>query len=106
MSFAPTAVRRIRLLAPQIPTVLLMERFYPLRRGAMLPTGVTIAGPGLHLIKSDPDFVARAHSRGYPVCMDGGRSGRCRPDAQARRRHDHHRLPARGPYPLDAARPV
>jgi glycerophosphoryl diester phosphodiesterase len=67
MSFAPTAVRRIRLLAPQIPTVLLLEKFYPLRRGAMLPTGVTIAGPGLHLVKSDPDFVDRAHSRGYPV---------------------------------------
>jgi glycerophosphoryl diester phosphodiesterase len=67
MSFAPTAVRRIRLLAPQIPTVLLMERFYPLRREAMLPLGVTIAGPGLHLIRSEPDFVARAHARGYPV---------------------------------------
>ena len=68
MSFAPTAVRRIRLLAPQIPTVLLMERFaHPLRREAMLPLGVTVAGPGLHLVKTDPEFVARAHARGYPV---------------------------------------
>lgn len=67
MSFAPTAVRRIKLLAPDVPTVLLMERFYPLRREAMLPAGVTIAGPGLHLLRADPDFVARAHTRGYPV---------------------------------------
>jgi glycerophosphoryl diester phosphodiesterase len=67
MSFAPTAVRRIRLLAPRIPTVLLMERFHPLRREALLPLGVTIAGPGLRLLKSDPNFVARAHARGYPV---------------------------------------
>jgi glycerophosphoryl diester phosphodiesterase len=68
MSFAPTAVRRIRLLAPRIPTVLLLERFlHPLRREAMLPVGVTIAGPGLHLVKADPGFVERAHARGYPV---------------------------------------
>ncbi|HEV7205969.1 MAG TPA: glycerophosphodiester phosphodiesterase family protein [Jatrophihabitans sp.] len=67
MSFAPTAVRRIRLLAPNIPTVLLMDRLYPLRRDGMLPAGVSIAGPGLHLLKADPDFVARAHARGLPV---------------------------------------
>ncbi|MGI8677976.1 MAG: glycerophosphodiester phosphodiesterase [Jatrophihabitans sp.] len=67
MSFAPTAVRRVKLLAPDVPTVLLMERFYPLRREGMLPAGVTIAGPGLHLLRTDPDFVARAHARGHPV---------------------------------------
>ena len=47
--------------------MLLLERLLPLRREAMLPAGVTIAGPGLHLVKRDPDFVARAHARGYPV---------------------------------------
>lgn len=67
MSFAPTAVRRVRLLAPDIPTVLLMERLYPLRREGMLPAGVSIAGPGLHILRADPDFVERAHSRGHPV---------------------------------------
>lgn len=67
MSFAPTAIRRIRLLAPRVPTVLLLERLLPLRREAFLPAGVSIAGPGLHLLRSDPDFVARAHERGYPV---------------------------------------
>jgi glycerophosphoryl diester phosphodiesterase len=67
MSFAPTAVRRVRLLAPDVPTVLLMDRFLPQRRAGLLPTGVPIAGPGLHLLKEDPNFVARAHARGHLV---------------------------------------
>lgn len=67
MSFAPTAVRRVRLLAPDIPTVLLLDRFLPQRRAGFLPTGVAIAGPGLHLLKEDPEFVERAHARGHPV---------------------------------------
>ncbi|MEO9139706.1 MAG: glycerophosphodiester phosphodiesterase family protein [Jatrophihabitans sp.] len=67
MSFAPTAVRRIKLLAPDVPTVLLMDRLYPLRREGVLPAGVSIAGPGLHLLRAEPDFVARAHARGHPV---------------------------------------
>lgn len=67
MSFAPTAIRRIKLLAPDVPTVLLMDRLYPLRREGVLPAGVTIAGPGLHLLRADPQFVNRAHARGHPV---------------------------------------
>ncbi len=67
MSFAPTAVRRVRLLAPDIPTVLLLERLLPQRRAGILPTGVSIAGPGLHLLRADGDFVARAHARGHLV---------------------------------------
>jgi glycerophosphoryl diester phosphodiesterase len=67
MSFAPTALRRVKLLAPDIPTVLLMERLYPVRREGMLPAGVPIAGPGLHLLRADPGFVARAHARGHRV---------------------------------------
>ena len=67
MSFAPTAVRRVRMLAPDIPTVLLLERLLPHRRDGILPMGVQIAGPGLHLLKADPGFVERAHRRGHPV---------------------------------------
>jgi glycerophosphoryl diester phosphodiesterase len=67
MSFAPTAVRRVRLLAPDIPTVLLLERLIPPRKAAILPVGVSIAGPGLHVLRGDPDFVARAHARGHRV---------------------------------------
>lgn len=68
MSFAATAVRRIRLLAPAIPTVLLLERFLPPKRAAAkLPAGTPIAGPGLHLLRTDPQFVERAHARGVRV---------------------------------------
>jgi glycerophosphoryl diester phosphodiesterase len=67
MSFATTAVRRVRLLAPDIPTVKLLERWQPKRRTGRMPTGVQIAGPGLHLLEEDPGFVARAHARGHPV---------------------------------------
>ena len=67
MSFASTALRRIKLLAPQVPTVLLMEwRLAGLREG-MLPGFVPIAGPGLRLLKSDPGIVERAHGRGHRV---------------------------------------
>jgi glycerophosphoryl diester phosphodiesterase len=67
MSFAPTALRRIKLQAPDIPTVLLLERLLPVRREGSLPTGVPIAGPGLHVLRSDPGFVERAHARGNRV---------------------------------------
>jgi glycerophosphoryl diester phosphodiesterase len=67
MSFAPIALRRVRLLAPDVPTVLLLERLLPGRRDGSLPAGVGIAGPGLAVLRADPDFVARAHRRGNLV---------------------------------------
>lgn len=67
MSFAPTAIRRVRLLAPDIPTVLLLDRLMPPRRAGILPVGVPIAGPGLHVLQADPGFVDRAHARGHLV---------------------------------------
>ena len=67
MSFAPIALRRIKLQAPEIPTVLLFERLLPVRREGGLPTGVPIAGPGLHVLRAEPEYVARAHARGHRV---------------------------------------
>lgn len=67
MSFAPTALRRVKLLAPDIPTVLLIEWRVPGLRDGMLPAGVPIAGPGLRVLQGDPGFVARAHARGNRV---------------------------------------
>jgi len=64
MSFAPIALRRVRLLAPDVPTVLLLERLLPGRRDGSLPHSVGIAGPSLELLHTDPGFVARAHGRG------------------------------------------
>lgn len=67
MSFAPIALRRVRLLAPDVPTVLLLERLMPGRRDGSLPSGVGIAGPSLATLRADPRFVARAHAKGNRV---------------------------------------
>jgi len=67
MSFAPIALRRIRLLAPPVPLVLLMDRWSPMRREGLLPGGVGTAGPGIRLLRSDPGYVDRAHARGNRV---------------------------------------
>jgi glycerophosphoryl diester phosphodiesterase len=67
MSFAPTALRRIRQLAPSVPLTLLMLRWTPRRRDGGLPAGVRIGGPGIRLLRTDPDYVARAHQAGNRV---------------------------------------
>jgi glycerophosphoryl diester phosphodiesterase len=67
MSFSGMAVRRVRELAPRLPTVLLMERVPVWMRNGVLPTGVGIAGPGIAAIRDQPRFVARAHRAGNRV---------------------------------------
>ena len=67
MSFAPTALRRIRLLAPSVPLTLLMERWTPLRRDGGAAHRGTIGGPGIRLLRTDPDYVKRAHQAGNRV---------------------------------------
>jgi glycerophosphoryl diester phosphodiesterase len=68
MSFAPIALRRIRQLAPSVPLTLLMEeRWIPLRRDGSLPAGVHISGPGIRLLRSEPDYVEWAHRAGNRV---------------------------------------
>jgi glycerophosphoryl diester phosphodiesterase len=66
MSFAPTALRRVRLLAPTVPTVLLLDRHGPARRTRDLPTG-TAAAFSLVLVRAHPKLVARAHEHGHPA---------------------------------------
>jgi glycerophosphoryl diester phosphodiesterase len=67
MSFAPTSLRRLRAMAPGLPTVFLMERV-PLRyRDGRLPAGAIAAGPSLAVVQADPDYVARVHSQGSEV---------------------------------------
>ncbi len=67
MSFAPLALRRVKLQAPDVPTVLLLDRLLPVRRDGVLPAGVAFAGPGLHILRAEPGFVERAHARGHQV---------------------------------------
>ena len=67
MSFAATSLRRMQLLAPELPTVLLMIRV-PLRyRDGTLPLPVTTAGPSLAILRAHPRFVQRMHDRGHRV---------------------------------------
>ena len=67
MSFAPTSLRRIHALAPQLPTVLLMRRMVVRLRTGALPPRVGIAGPSLELLRRFPDYVERVHDRGHAV---------------------------------------
>jgi glycerophosphoryl diester phosphodiesterase len=67
MSFAGVALRRVRLLAPDVPLVLLLDRPSALRRTGSLPTGVHTAGPNIRALHSEPGYVARAHAAGNRV---------------------------------------
>ena len=67
MSFASTSLRRVHLMTPRVPTVLLMSRV-PLRyRDGTLPPLVRIAGPSLDILKAHPGYVERVHAAGGRV---------------------------------------
>ena len=67
MSFAPTSLRRVHVMAPGLPTVLLMDRV-PLRyRDGTLPRHVSVAGPALEIVKAHPGYVGRVHAAGNRV---------------------------------------
>lgn len=65
MSFSRLAVRRVRQHAPKLPTVLLIDRFQPGLRSGALPDWADITGPGVHLLREDPDYVARCAEQGH-----------------------------------------
>lgn len=68
MSFSQLAVRRMAELAPGVPTVQLIgKRLRPVRREVLLSASATAVGPGISLIRSDPDYVAAAHAAGMEV---------------------------------------
>jgi glycerophosphoryl diester phosphodiesterase len=67
MSFSQLAVRRMHDLAPGVPTVQLIgKRLRPVRRELLLGTASAV-GPGVGLLRSDPEFVADAHAAGKQV---------------------------------------
>jgi glycerophosphoryl diester phosphodiesterase len=67
MSFAAVGLRRIRLLAPELPTVQLYEKVPLPRRDGSLPYGSRIAGPGIHIIRKHPSYVGRVQASGNSV---------------------------------------
>ncbi len=67
MSFAPMGVRRMRLLAPGLPKILLLNQVPKIRRDGSLPPGVTIAGPGIRVLREHPEYARRVHEAGHRV---------------------------------------
>ena len=80
MSFSATALRRIHRLAPALPTVQLMDslltnpwvtplinRWPQASWTGLLPDPVSIAGPNLRVLRSDPGLAERAHALGKKV---------------------------------------
>lgn len=67
MSFSSLAVRRLGEQAPHLPTVQLIRRRQPLVLDGALPPWVHLAGPGIRLLREDPDWVERFRARGRDV---------------------------------------
>ncbi|MEV4654478.1 glycerophosphodiester phosphodiesterase family protein [Micromonospora sp. NPDC049301] len=67
MSFSPLAVRRVRELAPALPTVLLLEVLPRWLRLGRLPFGTRIAGPGIGLVRARPQLLPALRAAGNQV---------------------------------------
>ena len=67
MSFSQLAVRRMRDLAPGVPTVQLIGKRLRAVRRELLSGSATAVGPGISLLRSDPEYVADAHAAGKEV---------------------------------------
>ncbi len=64
MSFSFNAVRRVRVLAPELPVVQLLELLPPWLRDGRLPAGVSLAGPGVRLLRHYPALARKLHEQG------------------------------------------
>jgi glycerophosphoryl diester phosphodiesterase len=67
MSFSLRAVRQVRTLAPDLPVVQLFEFLPPWLRHGRLPPGVSIAGPGVRLLRTRPWLARRLRDQGNQV---------------------------------------
>jgi len=67
MSFSALAVRRLRRLAPGLPTVQLLELLPPGLRLRRLPFGARIAGLSIALVRSRPELVAELRAGGNQI---------------------------------------
>jgi glycerophosphoryl diester phosphodiesterase len=67
MSFSILALRRLRLLTPALPTVLLLTVLPPGLPVGRLPFGAQVAGPSINLVRSRPGLVPALHAAGIPA---------------------------------------
>jgi glycerophosphoryl diester phosphodiesterase len=65
MSFSGRAVRRVRGHTDTLPTVLLLEQLSVTRWDGTLPLYADYAGPGMHILRTDPEYVERARLNGH-----------------------------------------
>ncbi len=64
MSFAALALRRIKVQAPDLPTVYLIELLPPGVGRGRLPFGARIAGPGVALVRGRPGLIPAIRAAG------------------------------------------
>ncbi len=67
MSFSALALRRMRVLAPEVPTVFLFDIGPKAVWEGRTPFGADGLGPGVKALRGRPDLVRRAHERGHRV---------------------------------------
>jgi glycerophosphoryl diester phosphodiesterase len=67
MSFSPAALRRVRAMAPEMPTVQLVHQLTPWTRTTGLPPVNTAVGPSLALLRRVPSYVRRVQRAGAQV---------------------------------------
>jgi glycerophosphoryl diester phosphodiesterase len=67
MSFSPLALRRMRILAPDVQTVFLFELGPRSVWEGRAPFGADLLGPGIKALRGRPDVVRRAHDRGHQL---------------------------------------
>ncbi|HEY7223366.1 MAG TPA: glycerophosphodiester phosphodiesterase family protein [Micromonosporaceae bacterium] len=67
MSFSSLALRRVRVLAPDLRTVFLFEIAAPSVWQGRPPVGADALGPSISAVRRRPDVVRRAHDRGHNV---------------------------------------
>ena len=67
MSFSTTAVRRVQSMAPELPTVQLLQRMPTASARAMVLQPSTAIGPGVAMLRRHPYLVEEAHVAGTDV---------------------------------------
>jgi glycerophosphoryl diester phosphodiesterase len=65
MSFAALALRRIRLMAPGVPTVYLLEILPPGVGRGRLPFGARIGAPSIGLVRARPGLISTLRGAGH-----------------------------------------
>ena len=65
MSFSSMAVRRVRAYTATLPTVQLLDNLPVTRWDGTLPPYADYTGPGIRLLRADPDYVDRARANGH-----------------------------------------